>query len=877
MVRMRYNLPTLGLLALAFPVLSQQQPGVAYPRLETISPLGAKFGTTVNEFVITGTDLDEADGLIFSHPNIKAEVIVPPPPKVDPKADPKKKNPPPAPKGPLPPNKFKVTVGADVPPGRYDVRAKNKFGLSNPRSFVVGDLPETQEKEPNNDVPQAQKIELNSTVNGVINTPTDVDLFVIAAKKGQRLLLSVAAGSIDSRARPQVELFDKDAKRLAFANATRGADAVADAIIPEDGEYFVRVTEFTHTLGGPQNFYRLTVSTNPWIDAVFPPVVEAGKPSQVTVYGRNLPGGSPAEPPIRVGAPALEKLVVTLNAPPLDAKQTFSTSLEPKQFTINGFEYRLKGPNGVSNPIIIGYAREKIVPEVEPNDSADKPQTVNIPCEIVGRIDKRNDMDWYSFEGKKGDVIIIDLLADRLGMGTDLYFTLVNGKTKAEMTEQDDNPEILSNTQFYNRTSDPAPYRFVVPEDGSYLVRVASREGNFFYGPTVCYSLKLGKEQPDFRLAAMPPSNYLPDVTVLRAGGAQYLTVFVSRQDGFTGSITLTVEGLPAGVTCSPYVIGPNQKLGQLVFEAAPNAAPFEGTITVKGTATINGKPVVRTALPYTIMWAGQQQQNNPVFTRSDHSLFLVVRDKALFTVTPNLAGAFIKKEEKLTLPLIAKQGDKITVPFTVNRISPESKVAINVQGMPTSPGNSQQLPITIGNNNAAIAVPPDKNDGTFVIDIKPTALPGTYTLALKATATIQYDRGNKKTRPATVEYALPPITVEVLPTALAKVTIPATPAIKAGSTGVLLVRVERLNQYTGDYKIKVTLPPTAKGITIAEGTIAPNQNEIKIPIQVAADAPAGPLANIPVTITGTYAGKHPITAQATTNLTIDKAPPAKK
>ena len=33
---------------------------------------------------------------------------------------------------------------------------------------------------------------------------------------------------------------------------------VADFIAPSDGDYYVRVAEFTYTAGGPQNFYRLT-------------------------------------------------------------------------------------------------------------------------------------------------------------------------------------------------------------------------------------------------------------------------------------------------------------------------------------------------------------------------------------------------------------------------------------------------------------------------------------------------------------------------------------------------------------------------------------------------------------------------------------------
>jgi len=53
-----------------------------------------------------------------------------------------------------------VTIAPDTPLGLHDVRLVNKWGISNPRAFAVGDLPEVLEKEPNNDVNQAQRVEL---------------------------------------------------------------------------------------------------------------------------------------------------------------------------------------------------------------------------------------------------------------------------------------------------------------------------------------------------------------------------------------------------------------------------------------------------------------------------------------------------------------------------------------------------------------------------------------------------------------------------------------------------------------------------------------------------------------------------------------------
>src|SRR5262249_31152158 len=148
--------------------------GTASPRLYTIIPGGAKVGSTV-ELTFTGLDTDYPEQLRFGHPGIKAEPVQP-----TETPDPKK----PAPQV----TKFKVSVAPDVPVGAYDVRLVGKFGVSNPRTFVVGDLAEVMEKEPNNDVEQAQRVDLNSTINGSMTNPTDVDYYVFKGTKGQRVV-----------------------------------------------------------------------------------------------------------------------------------------------------------------------------------------------------------------------------------------------------------------------------------------------------------------------------------------------------------------------------------------------------------------------------------------------------------------------------------------------------------------------------------------------------------------------------------------------------------------------------------------------------------------------------------------------------------------
>lgn len=869
----RFPLCAALVLVAAVPIFAQPQPGLPQPRLDAISPLGAKAGSTIAELTITGGDLEDTESLYFSHPGIKADIIVPPEPKPDPK-DPKKKDPP-APKGPLPPSKFKVTIAADVPAGNYDVRVVNKYGVSNPRVFVVGVLNEVMEKEPNNDVPEAMKLELNTTVNGVIANPTDVDLFVISAKKGQRIVCACMAESIDSKARPLVEVYDPSNRRLAGQS---GPDAVTDFIAPNDGEYFVRVAEFTYTTGGPSNFYRLTVTTNPWIDAVYPPVVEPGKPAQVTLYGRNLPGGTP-EPGALVDGRPLEKLVVTLNAPTESTQLAFRGHIEPRQGGADGFEYRLKGPNGVSNSTLIGFAQEKVVLEKEPNDKPDQAMELPVPCEVAGRIDKRGDRDWYSFNAKKGESFVIDLCADRIGISTDFQFTVRAAKATSDMADKDDNPETLSGTQFYSRTTDPDSFTFAAPEDGKYLIQVSSRESSYQYGPRAAYRLRVSPPRPDFRVVAMPSSNYAPDTTILRADGNHFMEVFAFRYDGFTGPINLSVDGLPAGVTCTPQVIGTGQRSGSLVFSAAPTAAAYTGPIKIKATATIAGKPVVREARSATIAWGVQPGQNIPTSTRLDQSLILAVRDKALFKITAEPENAFTgKATEKLPQPLMVKQGEKLTVPYKVVRQSADAKVPLTLRQISTTP-QPQQMPLTVSNGQPLPPVAPDKNDGTFVIDVKTNAPPGMYEVVLAATAQLQLERpGAKGKRPTTVEQAVTPVVVQVVPKSLANVTASAAGKLVGGASVDIVVKVERQNGYTGEYKAKLILPMGAKGVTADDVTIPDGKTDAKIVLKAAPDVAAGPLANLSVQATGMYEGKLAITAEsAKFNVTVEKMPEPKK
>jgi hypothetical protein len=763
--------------------------------------------------------------------------------------------PPPAPQV----TKFKVTIGADVPPGFYDARLVTKHGVSNPRTFVVGNLTEVMEKEPNNDLPEAQRIEINSTVNGNLTNPTDVDYYVFTGKKNQRVVFSCLTSSIDSRMHPEFEVFDAKGKPLGTSHTYHNSDALTDVTLPDDGDYYVRLYEFTHTQGTAEHFYRLSITTAPWIDAIYPAVIEPGKTVQATVYGRNLPGGQLDKTAVIDGR-TLEKITVNITAPNDPAathRLAYTGRLEPSMSTLPGcFEYRVKNDAGSSNPFLLSLATAPVVVGNEKGHTLETAQEIALPCEIAGRVMQRRERDWYVFNAKKGEIYNLEIISDRLGVSGYMYFVLRNFDTKADIVESQDNNEPMNN-KFFARSDDPAPYRFTVPADGKYGLMVSSRLADSLAGPRQHYRVRITPDQPDFELVALPYSNVKPEAATLHQGGQQALTVFAWRRDGFKGEITLSVEGLPEGVTCPAQTIGNGLRQTTLVLNAADPAAAWTGEIKIKGTATIHGQKVTREARNGGIVWPVQPQQNIVVISRLERQMFLAVRDKPPFTVTASL-----DKPEVV-------QGTNAVVKVKLNRILADFKTPLTVVA------SAGELPqgFTV-NNNQPMAITPDKTEATLNVVVPANAPPGAYNIVLRASAQIPMENPAKKGQKQPTNVVLPatPVTLTVLPKTLATVVLPAPNATaKVGATTPYVVKVTRQFDYEGEFKVKVVLPPDVKGVTVDEVVIPAGKDEATLMLKVAPDAAPGNRANLTVVATAMYSGTVPIAQEAKFNVNVVK------
>ena len=551
-------------------------------RLSAVFPPGAQVGTTVDVTLTSGLELEEISKLLFNHPGLVAT------PKTQDVGG----------KPVAIANQFAVSVAADVPPGNYEIRTVGFYGISNPRTFVVGVKKELNETEPNNAREQAVRVEVNQTVNARINGATDVDWYKFAGKAGQRVLIDCVARGIDSKLDAALEIYNTAGKRLDFARKNLvSQDALIDVTLPADADYLVKVYDFTYA-GGEDYVYRLTISTGPYIDFVMPAAGLPGSNSQYTLFGRNLPGGQPAGI-VSHGHP-LEKLVVNIPLPAASDLLDPKLTLEPFSAGIDAVPYAINSSTGPSNVVMIQFSGTAPVVETEPNDKGPQAQKIVVPGEIDGQFQARNDIDCFQFDAKAKESYWIEVVAHRAGAAIDPVVVIDQVKTNDKGEEtltrisalDDDPTNPLAN--LFDTLSDDNVVKFVAPADGTFRITLRERYGNSKHDLGV-YRLIVRKETPDFRVVAVataltPPGQRqaTPCGITLRRGDNFPVQVVVFRRDGYAGPVTVTAEGLPPGVTCRDISVGVAPPSGVLVFSSSEDAPAWAGTIRLVSKARID-------------------------------------------------------------------------------------------------------------------------------------------------------------------------------------------------------------------------------------------------------------------------------------------------
>jgi hypothetical protein len=190
------------------------------------------------------------------------------------------------------------------------------------------------------------------------------------------------------------------------------------------------------------------------------------------------------------------------------------------------------------------------------------------PIALNGQIERPGIVGEWKLELKKGAKYTLDLQAKRFESPLCGVVTIgdASGKelAKAEGTE----------------AADPSPLAFTPPTDGTYTVRVREKFRRPV-GPEFVYRLRVldAPEKAERGLRLLVPT----DIFTLPRGGTLKVKVTAERLGGLAGSVQLTVEGLPKGVTAAKATIGANQSATDITLTAAKDAAIHVAAIKIEG------------------------------------------------------------------------------------------------------------------------------------------------------------------------------------------------------------------------------------------------------------------------------------------------------
>ena len=132
-------------------------------------------------------------------------------------------------------------------------------------------------------------------------------------------------------------VYDSNGREVSRNREVYGRDPFLEVSAEQDAEFVLAVSDILYR-GGPEHFYRLSISNRPHIDFIFPPAGEAGSTNTYTLFGRNL-SGSQLSDTVSLDGKQLERLQVEITLPKAASTPQGFHPGEPRQGLLRGFDY----------------------------------------------------------------------------------------------------------------------------------------------------------------------------------------------------------------------------------------------------------------------------------------------------------------------------------------------------------------------------------------------------------------------------------------------------------------------------------------------------------------------------------------------------------
>ena len=337
-----------------------QPPKPMPPKVDKIAPNGGTRGKATR-VTVTGTNLAQMKAVTASLPGVEVKLV----------PDARKAT----------ELMLDVTIGASAPVGGVQLTFDGDGGKSAPVAFAVDRFDAVAEVGATDSARTAMAVKLPVTVVGTVDRAGDVDYFRFAAGRGDQIGVQVVATELGSKLDTALVLTDASGTVLAEGGASLGY------VVREAGVYAIGVRDRDFR-GGVDFGYRLHVGDVPVVTGVFPLAVQRGRTSSVHVTGVNLaPGATGITAKVTVPADALpgSKVPVPLGSA---AQAVGSASVVVSEF-----------PSVVLDPIT----------------GAD----IRVPGSADGLFTKANEAQTAQFMAKKGERLVVEVLARRAGSPVD--------------------------------------------------------------------------------------------------------------------------------------------------------------------------------------------------------------------------------------------------------------------------------------------------------------------------------------------------------------------------------------------------------------------------------------------------------------------------
>ncbi len=437
---------------------------------------------------------------------------------------------------------FDVQVSANAPVGLFGLRLATDDGLSNPVIFAIDDfkcIAVSSLTTPSQGIPE---VKLPLALAGTFRS-AQIDRFAIDVQAGEEVSFECVSSRLGKDTDPLLRIRDAKGKLIVEYDNDPGLffDFRFAHKFAHSGRYTVELSDGRYH-GHDDWSYVLRMGRFPAARVAVPAAAAPGQ--NVMLRFPELPG---------VESP----LSVTSDAP------------------LGRFYHALRRDgDAAASWIASSVTRAPSVSEIVPNNTWEQASKVALPAVLCGVLDQPNQIDYFSFELKKGDKLDIKAETNLLDSAADLEIFTISADGK-EMQRVDD-----------------------VLLDEASMVLSANKDG--VYGLGIHDVTRAGGVGFAYRVEvrpAEPQLSVLADFAALTVPQDEYQSLpLVFTRTNYTGAIQLKLIGAPAGVTLENDLVseGLNAHVARV---RATNAAPLGvHTLQLVASAEVDGKPITAVA-----------------------------------------------------------------------------------------------------------------------------------------------------------------------------------------------------------------------------------------------------------------------------------------